>query len=131
MTVAEFHRQQAASMSEETLQREVMAIARGLGWLVTHFRPAKMQSGKWATPLAGDKGWPDLALCHPRWGRFMVRELKAQKGRLSPEQVAWLEALNAAGIDATVWRPEHLADGTILTALSTMHSTHDDVMSSA
>lgn len=101
-----------ARISEADLQRTVLEMCRLFRWKVTHFRPAQTRSGRWATPLSGDVGWPDLAMVHGS-GRFMVRELKAEAGRLSDGQEEWLRLLDAAGVDAGVWRPSDLLSGKI------------------
>ena len=49
--------------------------------------------------------------------RIVVAELKADRGRLSADQDAWLSDLAACGIDVHVWRPVNLDDGSILEAL--------------
>jgi hypothetical protein len=51
-------------------------------------------------------GWPGCAdvLGQLRDGRFLAVEVKAAKGRASPEQVAWLERINQAGGVAFVAR---------------------------
>lgn len=88
---------------EADLQRAVIDLAQLHGLLVHHCRPARMQSGKWATPLQGAKGFPDLVIAGPAGTLF--RELKSTKGKLSADQIAWLHALQANGEDASVWRP--------------------------
>lgn len=75
--------------SEREFQDAVIKQAKRLGWKVCHFRPARMQSGKWSTPIQGHKGAPDLFLL--RRGRWLHIELKAEKGRLSAEQKEWVE----------------------------------------
>lgn len=87
-------------MTEDEWTRWVIEAAKWRGWMVTHFRPAKLQSGRWATPLSGHKGFPDLALA--KGGRVLLRELKTDRGVLSPEQKVWLAALGEHG---GVWRP--------------------------
>ncbi len=68
----------------------VIDLARVLGWRTAHFRPAKTDKG-WRTPVQGDgAGFPDLILL--RGNRMVVAELKAERGRLSPAQVEWLDA---------------------------------------
>lgn len=50
-------------------------------------------------------GWPDLALAHPTRCLLLLAEIKTETGRVKPEQEQWLNWLNAAGIDARLWRP--------------------------
>lgn len=72
-----------------------------------HTRPALNQSGKWSTPIQGHKGFPDLVLSHRKHGTLFT-ELKAEKGRLSPEQKIWLEVLSESGCEVHVWRPSDM-----------------------
>lgn len=97
-------------MSEAEFQQAVVDAARTLGWHV-QFTP------DWMMRLAvhdmhrkrrgdrpwPDKGFPDLVLV--RGTQIVVAELKSDKGRVRPEQQAWLAALRAAGVKAVVWRP--------------------------
>lgn len=92
-------------MSEADFQQRVMDTARLAGWLCCHFRPAKTQRGRWVTPMAGDKGFPDLALAKD--GRVLLAELKTDKGKPTPEQVAWLSAVGGHG---RLWRPTDWPD---------------------
>lgn len=111
--------------SEADFMAMVIKLAKDHGWLVYHTRPAMMRSGKWASPTQGNVGWPDLFLArradwkparaeiqgkdgHPK-PRALAAELKSEKGKLTEEQRAWLEALNAAGIEVRVWRPSQWA----------------------
>ena len=59
-------------------------------------------------------GFPDLVLvgCNG----VLYRELKTDRGRLTPMQEWWLNSLLDAGQDAGVWRPSDWPD-TILAAL--------------
>ena len=90
-------------MTEAQFQAAVIQIARLNGWRVFH--PKKMQGrdGTWRTALTGDNGWPDLVLAHPKRG-LIVAELKADRGRLTQDQHAWLTAL-APWAEIHVWRP--------------------------
>lgn len=89
-------------MTEADWQRQVIELARLFKWRVAHFRPAKTNHG-WVTPVQGDgKGFPDLVLVRER---VVWAELKATKGRTTPEQEAWLEALARAGCEWYCWRP--------------------------
>lgn len=83
-----------ARVSEAAFQRMVVHFAQLRGWKVHHTRPAQNSRGDWRTPIQGDKGFPDLVLA--RDGKLILLELKSEKGRLSPEQVEWLDAL---GVD--------------------------------
>jgi hypothetical protein len=55
--------------------------------------------------MHSSKGFPDLHILGRGPGRLMYRELKKERGRVTPDQVAALEWLNANGFDADVWRP--------------------------
>lgn len=77
----------------------VIGTARWHGWLAAHFRPARTTRG-WRTPVQGDAGFPDVVLAKD--GVVVFAELKTQRGRVAPEQRAWLAALGAR---AVVWRP--------------------------
>lgn len=97
-------------MNEREFQRAVIEVAHSFGWKVAHFRTAMNARGVHMTPVAADgKGWPDLVLVHPQQGVALFRELKSADGRLSAEQARWLADLNAAGLDAGVWRPIHMS----------------------
>jgi hypothetical protein len=93
-------------MNEAQFQANVISIARMNGWRVFH--PKKMQGrdGTWRTALTGDNGWPDLVLAHQSRG-LIVAELKADKGRLTPDQHQWLAAL-APWAEIHVWYPSDI-----------------------
>lgn len=89
--------------TEDGFTAAVLQLAKLRGWRSAHFRPARTATG-WRTAVAGDgKGFPDLVLI--RNGVLVVAELKTDRGQTSPEQDDWLGAFQAAGIEATVWRP--------------------------
>lgn len=88
------------ALTEAQFQTRVIDTAYLYRWLVWHGRPALTQSGRWATPMQGDRGFPDLVLA--RAGVVILAELKADKGRLGPGQPGWLAAL---GAHARLWRP--------------------------
>lgn len=89
--------------TEAGFQQAVITLARMHGWLVAHFRPARTESGGWATPVQADgAGFPDLVLVRDR---VIFAELKTNGGRLRPAQTRWLDALADAGAEAAVWRP--------------------------
>ena len=92
-------------MTEAEWQEKVIATAHTFGWRVAHFRPAKTDRG-WRTPVSADgKGFPDLVLVHPERWITVFRELKGDKGKLSPEQVEWGKWLSHTTGDYEVWRP--------------------------
>jgi hypothetical protein len=102
-------------MSEKDLQAAVIDLARVQGWICAHFRPALTKQG-WRTPVSADgAGFPDCLFV--RGDRVVVAELKAKPGRLTPEQMRWLDAFDLAGVETWLWRPSHWHDGTILRVL--------------
>ena len=88
---------------EAMLQDSVLALARLRGWRCAHFRPAWTPKG-FRTAMIGDVGYPDLTLC--RGTRLVFAELKSAKGRLSPEQEIWLDALRETPAEVYVWTPD-------------------------
>lgn len=82
-------------MTEKQFQQAVTDLARLLGLLVYHPYDSRRS----------EPGFPDLTIV----GRagVLFRELKTTRGRLTPAQRKWIGALNEAGADADVWRPEH------------------------
>ena len=97
----------AIPTSEADFQTQIIALAHLQGGIVHHTRSAMNRRGQWSTPIQGDKGFPDLVLA--RGGRIIFAELKSEKGKPTPEQQAWLEALNW-GAEAYVWRPDDWPD---------------------
>ena len=76
---------EAAAMNERDLTRQVRDFLRVLGaWEVKH------RAG-----LGDRRGVPDVLACYR--GRFVALEIKAPKGRLTPQQTAELEAVRRAG----------------------------------
>lgn len=100
---AEYHAMQAAAMSEEQLQKAIVGAAQRAGWFVYHTYDSRRSTA----------GYPDLHLVHLTRGLSVFRELKTEKGRLTPDQIRWIQALTAAGVDAGVWRPADWFDGTV------------------
>ena len=99
----------AVRLTERELQAQVTQLATMLGWTWAHFRPAQTSKG-WRTPVSGPlgMGWPDLVLVRMRDRRTMYVELKADDGRLTPEQALVLAELATAGLETHVWRPRDL-----------------------
>lgn len=90
-------------ISEADFTTTVVELARWHGWMVTHFRPAYVRSGKMVTPLQGHRGFVDLVLA--KNGTVILAELKAEKGRLGPGQKEWAEHI---GGQYRLWRPSDL-----------------------
>jgi hypothetical protein len=91
-------------MSESAFTRLVIALAKRLGWHPVHHAKGMTSKGRWVTAMWGDgKGFPDLFLL--RGHRSLYVELKAEDGRLKPEQEEWLCRLAFAGHETAVWRP--------------------------
>lgn len=88
---------------ERDFQGAVIEAARLSGWRVAHFRPARTRHG-WRTPVAADgAGFPDLLLV--RGAQLVAAELKSARGKVTPEQADWLDALDGAGVAVYVWKP--------------------------
>ena len=92
--------------SEAAFQIEVVALATTFGWMVSHQRPAKV-GDRWMTAITGDVGFPDLVLAHPTKG-VIYAELKSRTGKLAPAQAKWRDALQGAGAEWYLWRPDDL-----------------------
>lgn len=102
MTTAEYLHAQALAMTEKDLLEQCRAAAKVLGLLCYHtYRSDR-----------SEPGFPDLVIVG-RHG-LLIRELKTERGRLTPAQRTWLDALTRLGESAGVWRPTDLIDGTIL-----------------
>lgn len=96
-------------MLEKDFGKSVESIFTTFGWTWKHDLPAVMQSGKWATPLAGKRGFPDYIAV--RGERIVCAELKNEKGRLRPDQRQWIEILKMTGkVEVYVWRPSDWKD---------------------
>ena len=76
--------------NEREFQALLLAVARGLGWRVVHYMPARTAAG-WRTATQGDIGFPDCVLV--RRGRLVIWELKTERGTLRQGQHEWLMAL--------------------------------------
>jgi hypothetical protein len=91
-----------AAATEAAFVRQVFQLAHLFRWRAVHFRPARTARG-WRTAVQGDGvGFVDVILCRER---VVFAELKTDRGRLRPAQVAWVSALRAAGQEVYVWRP--------------------------
>ncbi len=96
-------RETTARLSESAFQTCLVNWARKHGWLVHHARTARESSGRYATPIQGDKGFPDLVLV--KEGRVVFAELKSERGRIKPDQVRWRDAITKGAVEYYLWRP--------------------------
>ncbi len=81
-------------ITEAAFQSVVIELAEVYGWRWYHTGDSRRSPS----------GFPDLLLL--RDGRALAWELKTMRGRLRPDQRAWLAALDAVpGIEAAVRRP--------------------------
>lgn len=92
-------------ISEREFQAQIKELAQLCGWLVYHTLDSR----------GSDAGFPDLVLV--RDGSIIFAELKSAKGRVTPAQQQWVDALRtitATLIDllptrtpvrVRVWRP--------------------------
>ena len=82
----------------------MLDLFRAMGWRTLHVRPGRTLNG-WSTTVAGDGvGFVDVFAV--RGSRIVAAELKVGRGKVTPEQAAWLEALQAAGVESHVWRED-------------------------
>lgn len=108
-TVDDYQRETARSMSERDLQTRIIRMARETGWLCYHTWNSQHSAA----------GFPDLLMV--RGDQIIAAELKREderKGKVSEHQRAWLDALEAAGVYAVVWRPSHLMSGVVAATLT-------------
>lgn len=94
-------------MTEARLQQQVIDLARWAGFM--HYHTVDSRKSR--------PGFPDLVLVHASTGRLLFAELKAEKGRLRPEQVTWLRLLGLRH-EAHLWRPADWESGAIRKALT-------------
>lgn len=99
--------------TERDFQQAVMDLAHLSGWETLHVRTS-MQQGRYLTATTGTmaKGWPDLVLIHRSRQRLLIVELKADKGRLRPDQsrvlsMLWqvIEGPGRDWVQVAVWKP--------------------------
>ena len=102
-------------LTEKQFQQQVIDLAHAFGWRVAHFRSVRVArrdgSIYHATPVQADgEGFTDLVLAHKEKRRVIFAELKADVGRLSPNQVLWGEILDACPGEYYVWKPVDFED---------------------
>lgn len=94
-----------ALISEKELADTVIGMAYTFGWKIYR---------TWVS-IHSPAGFPDLVMAR-EWdsgrgnGRLIFAELKSQRGKVSPEQQQWLDALalTVPGVEVYLWRPSDL-----------------------
>ena len=81
---------------EKDLQRQVFDLAAATGWRRSYHVFDSRRSAS---------GFPDLVLVRDR---VVFAELKRERGKLTPAQVDWLQALQNADAEVYVVRPRNL-----------------------
>lgn len=79
--------------TERSWQGQVVEAAQLLGWRTYHTYDSRRS----------DAGFPDLVLV--RRPRVIFAELKSDRGKLTDDQRAWLQALDGCNVERYVWRP--------------------------
>jgi hypothetical protein len=83
------------AISEKEFMAQVVQYAKLRKWLVYHTHDSRHSA----------KGFPDLVFV--RDTEILFVEMKSDKGKLTPEQEVWVDALVAAGQQVAVWRPSY------------------------
>ena len=90
-------------LTERDFSTAVEDLLSTFGWRWTHFRPARTEHS-WVTALSGHKGFLDYIAV--RLSRLLIFELKSERGKLTPDQTEWLDALEATGkVEVYIWKP--------------------------
>ena len=79
-------------ISEADWQAHVIELAETLGWSHYHTYDSRRST----------EGFPDLVLVRER---VVFAELKREDGKLTSDQVAWVNDLLRANAEVYVWRP--------------------------
>lgn len=89
---------------ESSWQVTVMEILAENGYLVYHDNTQwRNKFGQLAR--ANTPGMPDIVAVRMDPPDFFFAELKKELGKLSEDQIRWIEAIRATGIPCYVWRP--------------------------
>lgn len=82
-----------SDLAERDFMATVREAATLTGWLAYHTYRSKRSPS----------GFPDLVFVRDR---VIFAELKAARTRVTREQRCWLDALDAAGAETYLWRPD-------------------------
>lgn len=105
-------------MTEGQLQASILDLCRTLHLLCHHCRPARLGSGKWATPISGHAGFTDLVIAGV--GGVVFAELKNDVHQPTPEQMTWMGTLEEGGASVFLWRPKQWFDKSIEATLRSL-----------
>lgn len=97
------YEKQLRQVTERDWQSKVVRIAILNGWRYYHPPDNKPVNGRIQKVVSG---FPDLTLVRDR--KIIFVELKRETGKLSDEQVVWLDELRKCGIACYVWRPSDI-----------------------
>lgn len=89
-------------ITEKQFATQVESLLSIFQWRWCHFRPARTKHG-WTTAMSGHPGFPDYIAV--KGERLLAVEIKSEKGKVTPEQMAWLDAFQEAGAETFLWRP--------------------------
>jgi hypothetical protein len=90
----------AIQITERELDRQVMDLAKVFGWSLSYHTWVSVKSAP---------GFPDRVFVRPP--RILFVEEKAEKGKVSPAQEKWAEALKACpGVEYVLLRPSGLEE---------------------
>lgn len=103
-------RRRPARPTEAECQTKIINVARRTGWLAHAERTSITQSGRYATAIQGDAGFPDLVLVHPRHRILVIVELKRHPNTVEPAQHIWINALGSHIPTRVWWVPEQLRE---------------------
>jgi hypothetical protein len=102
------------AMGEEEFAQQVKRWARRYGWHGRHVRySVGVVEGVHTTRIDGHSdahGALDWEFWHVEKNRYLQRELKTQKGRVTRDQTRTIAELKMCGINAKVWRPSDEAE---------------------
>jgi VRR-NUC domain len=88
------HQTAARPLTEKQFQKQVEELLRLRGWRFYH---------TWKS-FNSARGFPDIFAVRPP--RAVALELKTSRGKVTPEQEAWVAAMAECGIEAGIWRPD-------------------------
>lgn len=83
------------AVTETQWQAQVETWAKRAGWLGYHVRDSRGSA----------RGFPDCVFVRPQTSEIVWAELKTERGKVTPSQQVWIEALKACNQRVFVLRP--------------------------